>query len=186
MFAEIIINSNAKALNKVFDYIIPKELENDIRIGSRVFVPFGKGNGKVEDGFVINIKEKSEFANKDILRIDKVDSVTVDRIELSKLMSYKYFCNISDCIKLMIPPGTGNKDASKRMKSKKGNFIYLKISPDNLENVINNLKNQNHIRVLNILKQNDGLYISDLENIADVSRAILKTMEKNELIEIRE
>ena len=186
MFAEIIINSNAKALNKVFDYIIPKELENDIRIGSRVFVPFGKGNGKVEDGFVINIKEKSEFANKEILRIDKADSVTIDRIELSKLMAYKYFCNISDCIKLMIPPGTGNKDASKRMKSKKGNFIYLKISPDNLENVINNLKNQNHIRVLNILKQNDGLYISDLENIADVSRAILKTMEKNELIEIRE
>ena len=73
MIAEIIINSNAKALNKVFDYIIPKELEKDIRIGSRVFVPFGKGDGKVEDGFVINIKESSEFANKELIRIDEIE-----------------------------------------------------------------------------------------------------------------
>ena len=28
MIAEIIINSNAKALNKIFDYIVPKDLEN--------------------------------------------------------------------------------------------------------------------------------------------------------------
>ena len=27
MFAEIIINSNAKALNKIFDYKVPKHLE---------------------------------------------------------------------------------------------------------------------------------------------------------------
>ena len=182
MIAEIIINSNAKALNKVFDYIIPKELEKDIRVGSRVFVPFGKGDGKVEDGFVINIKESSEFANKEIIRIDEVESISVDRIELSKLMSYKYFCNIVDCIKLMIPPGTGNKKANNRMKSKVGNFVYLKLPIERIDEI----KNVNHKRVLSFLKQNDGLYIADIEAIAGVSRAILKTMEKNQYIEIKE
>ena len=59
MFAEVIINNNAKALNKVFDYQIPEEFEKKIHIGSRVFVPFGFSK-KFEDGFVINIKEKSD------------------------------------------------------------------------------------------------------------------------------
>ena len=68
MFAEVIINSNARALNKCFDYIVPKELENSIKLGARVFVPFGNGK-KLEDGFVINLKEESEFANKEIAKI---------------------------------------------------------------------------------------------------------------------
>ena len=50
MYAEIIINSNARALNRIFDYIIPNSLENVIKVGSRIFVPFGNGK-KLEDGF---------------------------------------------------------------------------------------------------------------------------------------
>ena len=42
MFAEIILNNNAKALNKIFDYEVPKELEKKVHIGARVFVPFGR------------------------------------------------------------------------------------------------------------------------------------------------
>ena len=56
MYAEIIINSNARALNRIFDYIIPKEMETSIKVGSRIFVPFGNGK-KLEDGFVIGIKD---------------------------------------------------------------------------------------------------------------------------------
>ena len=93
MFAEIIINSNARALNKIFDYIVPQNLETQIRIGSRVLVPFGRG-AKVEDGFVINLKENSDFANKEICQIDKEDSLTEENIILAKLMARKYFCNI--------------------------------------------------------------------------------------------
>ena len=34
--------------------------------------------------------------------------------------------------------------------------------------------------------QNDGVYISDLEALTDVSKAVFKTMAKNGIIEIRE
>ena len=68
MIAQIIINSNARALNRIFDYIVPIEFENKITIGSRVFVPFGNSK-KLEDGFVIGFKDKSEFANKYIAKI---------------------------------------------------------------------------------------------------------------------
>ena len=56
MIAEIIINSNVRALNKVFDYIVPKDLEKKIKPGSRVLVQFGKAK-KLDDGFVINLKK---------------------------------------------------------------------------------------------------------------------------------
>ena len=101
MVAEIIINTNAKQLNKTFDYIIPDQMKNKVTIGSRVFVPFGRI--KLQEGFVIQIKESSEFATKEIIEIE--DSILPkEKIELAKLMARKYFCNVSDCIKLMLPP----------------------------------------------------------------------------------
>lgn len=103
MIAEIIINSNARALNRIFDYIVPKEMEKDIFIGARIYVPFGRGS-KLEDGFVIGLKEFSEFANKEIAKIIYDMSIPEEKMNLAKLMARKYFCNISDCIKLMLPP----------------------------------------------------------------------------------
>ena len=187
MFAEVIINSNARALNKIFDYIVPTNMEKEIKVGARVFVPFGNGK-KLDDGFVINLKEESEFANKEIAKIEIEQSLTEDNITLAKLMARKYFCNISDCIKLMLPPGTGSKESNNRVKEKKGNFVYLKKEKDEINFLIENgkIKSEKHVRVLTFLEQNDGIYISDLEILADVSKAIFKTLEKNGYIEIIE
>lgn len=187
MFAEIIINSNARALNRIFDYGVPTELETEVKIGTRVLVPFGKGS-KLEDGFVINLKEKSEFANKEICQIDKKQDLTEENIILAKLMARKYFCNLSDCIKLMLPPGTGGKKLENRAKEKKGNFVFLKKDEDEINFLIETgkLKSEKQIRVAKFLLNNDGIYISDLEILTDVSKSIFKTMEKNGILEIIE
>jgi len=89
MVAEIIINRLAKDLNRIFDYLVPKEMEESIKIGARVFVPFGPKNSPIE-GFVIGIKKTSEFANKNIIRIEDI-VLTKENIELAKLMSRRYF-----------------------------------------------------------------------------------------------
>ena len=72
MIAEVIINNNARALNRIFDYKVPEELETKIKIGSRVFVPFGNSK-KLDDGFVINLKDKSEFECKEIAGIESIN-----------------------------------------------------------------------------------------------------------------
>ena len=41
MIAQVIINSNVKNLNKVFDYNVPTEMEGTICVGDRVLIPFG-------------------------------------------------------------------------------------------------------------------------------------------------
>lgn len=100
MVAEIIVNSTAKSLNKTYDYLVPKQLEKLLKIGTRVFVPFGKQ--KEKEGYIINLKEKSEFATREIIRIED-NLLTDENIKLAKLMAKRYFCNISDCIRLMLP-----------------------------------------------------------------------------------
>ena len=193
MYAEVIINSNAKALNRIFDYIVPEFMEETIKIGARVFVPFGKGK-KLEDGFIINLKEESEIAQnediklKEIAKIEIKESLTEENIVLAKLMARKYFCNISDCIKLMLPPGTGGKELANRAKEKVGNFVFLKKDIDEINLDIENgkIKSDKHIRVLKFLMENDGVYISDLEILTDVNRSVFKTIEKNGYIEIVE
>ncbi len=187
MYGEIIINSNARALNRIFDYIVPKEMEKDIKIGSRVFVPFGNTK-KLEDGFVIGLKENSEFAKKEIAKLDNKERLTEANISLAKLMARKYFCNISDCIKLMLAPGTASKELANRAKEKKGNFVYLNKKSEIIEEEIQNgiLKSEKQIRALKFLIKNNGIYISDLEKLADISKAILNTLKKNGYIEFRE
>ena len=184
MFAEVIINNNAKALNKVFDYEIPEEFLDKVHIGSRVFVPFGRSK-KLEDGFVINIKEKSDFANKGLAKVLEEESLTEFKIDLSKLMARKYFCNISECIKLMLPPGTGSKELSDRAKEKTGNFIYLNKSKGKIEEDINlkKIRSNKQIRVLKFLFNNNGIYITDLEAITEVSSAVLNSLQKKGYIE---
>ena len=108
MFAEIIVNKDAKQLNKVFDYIVPKRFEKEIRVGARVSVPFAR-NKKPVNGFVVSLKENSEFANKEIISIEN-NYLTEKDIKLAELMARRYFCNVSECIKLMLPAGTKEKE----------------------------------------------------------------------------
>lgn len=185
MFAEVILNSNAKALNKIFDYIVPDEELEKAHVGARVFVPFGRSK-KLEDGFIIGLKLESEFANKKLTKILDEDYISEANINLAKLMSRKYFCNISECIKLMLPPGTGSKNINDRMKDKTGNFVYILKEPEEIKELIEDgiIKSEKQKRVLNFLLENDGVYSTELEALADVSHSIIKTLEKNGFLEI--
>ena len=113
MVAEVIINRGAKKLNRTFDYNIPKELEELILVGSKVSVPFGNG-GKLTEAFVVGIKETSAFEVKDIAKLE--ENLSNKQIALAKWMAKRYFCNVSDCIKLMLTPGTRNKNKEKLLK----------------------------------------------------------------------
>ena len=170
MVAEVIINSTAKKLNRVFDYNIPKELEDLIVVGSKVLVPFGNMK-KLEEAYVVAIKEKSEFKIKDIAKLE--ENLTNNQIQLARWMAKRYFCNVSDCIKLMLTPGTRTKNKENRIQDKLINCVYLKkdIEEINFDIETNKIKSEKHKRVLNFLKENEGCTIPDIEMFTDCSRA---------------
>ncbi len=186
MIAEIILNSNVKKLNRIFDYSIPRELEKEIKVGTKVLVPFGNSKN-LKEGYVITIKDKSSYKVKEISKVDQ-DQISESQLRLAILMARRYFCNISDCIKLMFPPGTSSKKIETRVKEKTGQFVYLSKEWDEIENEIEEkiITSKKQIRSLEILKENDGIHILDLEALSDTTRAITKTLEKNGYIEIIE
>ena len=181
MIAEVIINRTAKKLNRTFDYGVPKELEDLIIIGSKVLVPFGKGE-KLEEAFVVKLKEKTEFEVKNIKKLE--DNLSDKQIELAKWMAKRYFCNVSDCIKLMLTPGTRSKE--KKMQDKTIQAVYLKKDIEEIEFDINNgkIKSEKQKRVINFVKENEGVTIPEIEMLIDCSRAIVKTLVKNGYLEL--
>lgn len=187
MIAEIIINSNVRNLNKTFDYKIPQELLEKIKIGSRVLVPFGNSK-TLEEGFVIGIKMDSLFKVKEIVQVEDEHYIDEKRITLAKWIARRYFCNISDAIKLFLPPGKITKKIENRIKEKNIQCVFLNKSSEEIEEAIENkqIKSEKQIRILNFLLENEGVTTSDLEIYADASRAIIKTLEKNGFIEIIE
>ena len=187
MIAQVIINSNVKNLNRIFDYNVPTEMEGTICVGDRILVPFGNKK-TLEEGFVIGFKENSEFKVKAIAGIQNGVKLTEFNIELAKLMARRYFCNISDCIKLMLPPGTSTKVLENIIKDKTLNFVYLKKDIIDIEEDIENgiIKSDKQKRVLNFLIQNDGIQTVDLEMFTDTTSAVLKALEKKDYIEIIE
>lgn len=188
MFAEIILNKTAKELNKVFDYIVPKNLEKILKLGDRVLVPFGRGS-KLIDGIVTKIKEESRFANREIFEI-KNSYLTEKDVKFAKLMARRYFCNEFDCIKLMLPPGTVSKEIENWVKEKEEDVVYLiKDRCEILQDIENKkIKSEKHKEVLMYLLEycrTEKFLIADLIKEKAVSKNILKTIEKNGYIEIK-
>ena len=101
MIAEIVINSPAHGLGRIFDYKIGDELNGTVTVGQMVTVPFGMGN-RLEIGFIVGLKEKSEFKRlKAINKIIDVGFVLGEKeFELAKWISKTYFCNLGVVLNL--------------------------------------------------------------------------------------
>ena len=103
MIASVIIEYSVKSLNKVFDYIIPSEISDIIKVGHKVIVPFAS---KEVEGFVLKIhdnKDKS-LEYKSIIKI--VDSdfyLNEELLKLGKYMSNSLLCNLISCYQVMLP-----------------------------------------------------------------------------------
>ena len=55
-YADVIVDISLEALDRVFQYLIPEEIQEKITVGSQVQVPFGRGNRTVK-GYVVGFSE---------------------------------------------------------------------------------------------------------------------------------
>ena len=103
MLASVIIEYSVKSLNKVFDYKIPEDLKDIIRVGHKVIVPFGK----VEvEGFVLKIHNNIDSAleYRSIIKIQESDFyLNEELLKLGRYMSDFLLCNLISCYQVMLP-----------------------------------------------------------------------------------
>lgn len=176
MVSEVIIDSNVKSLNKTFDYEIPKELEDKIIVGSRVFVPFGRQKN-LEEGIVVRIKNRSDYMVKPIAGLQK-EQIKNEYIDLAKWMSYRYFCNISECLRLMLPPGRTAKDITKRVKPKTVICYDINVTAEEINEAIESkkIKSEKQKNVLEYLLNNGKSTMSDIQLFNDATPAVVKAL----------
>lgn len=90
-----------------YDYYIPDNLKDEIKLGSLVRVPFGRGN-VVRKGVVVSIYSAMNSELKEIIGADKKQQpLSKEMVELSLWMKERYFCTTYDCLKQMLPKGLG-------------------------------------------------------------------------------
>lgn len=166
-YAGVIINNESSKVDRPFTYLIDENMQQHIKIGQRVKIPFGRGN-KIVDGFIIELFNNCEFKNlKGILEI--CDDFTVfgeKDIELIKIMRKKYLCTYLDCIKLLIPKGI-----MKGMKHKVNKVVSIKTS------LSGRYLNDNYSNIFNIVKNNNGVYTKNqISNNFNVSLSSINTL----------
>ena len=103
MIASVLIEYSTKMLDKTFDYIIPDDLINEIKVGNKVRVPFGKS---IVEGFVMSLNNEidSSMEYKEIIEIvEKTFCLNEELLSLGKYMKEKYLSTLISCYQAMFP-----------------------------------------------------------------------------------
>ncbi|MDE5977834.1 MAG: primosomal protein N' [Turicibacter sp.] len=132
MIAEVVVDIKNKAVNKVFDYLVPEEFTSLIQPGIRVLVPFGP---RTIMGFVISLKEQTELQKLRPIR-ELIDVVPVLNDELRELgihLSIETGSTMIQCFEAMIPNAM-------RAKYKKKLYYLNENLPDTLAILFQNSK----------------------------------------------
>ena len=174
MIAGVLVEVTNKSVDRIFDYIIPKELEKKIKVGKRVFVPFGSRSLL---GFVLEIKQVSDVNNlKEIY--DVIDDEVILNKELLELGQYLHkttLASLISCYQVMLPKAL--KASIKSNVNKKYRKVYY------LNDFSNKKITEKQQEVIDLFKDKDKLNRDELK---DVSLSILNTLVKKDILRVEE
>lgn len=106
MYADVIMDITHEKLDKIFQYIVPQELEESLKTGMEVCVPFGKGD-TVRNGYIVGFSEKCDYdasKMKQILRpAENRVAVEASLVELAAWMKESYGGTMIQALKTVLP-----------------------------------------------------------------------------------
>ena len=102
--AKVAVSAANYAIDKPYDYLLPDG--TDAAVGSRVLVPFGRGN-RLTEGMILSLERKTpEKALKAVREVLEPEPVCSEReIRLALWMRQRYFCTFYDAIRTILPAG---------------------------------------------------------------------------------
>ena len=157
MYVSVLTQIGAKAVDQTFFYHVPKLLENNIKIGVRVRIPFGN---MILDGFVLGISDNSSYDNskiKDIIDvIDEEPVLNKEMLLLGKYMSDNLLASLSSCYQVMLPKAL-KAEVKSNIKIKYDRYLHRIKSIEEIDRYIDNCKYESQINLLCKLKEGDIL-----------------------------
>lgn len=172
MYAKIIIDQDAKALDKVFEYVVPADM--DISIGMRVYVTFGK---RILQGFVVDLTENCEYdqskLKKIISKIEDFSAIKPEMLDLMQFMAKRNHLKLASILRLFLP-------AEMREGKVKELFETIYHLKDGFnDDLPKNAKKQ--IEIINYLRENNGHGSSS--ELAKFGYGAINTLAKKGVIE---
>ena len=157
MYIEVLTQISAKAVDQYYTYKVPKSMEEKIKVGIRVKIPFGK---MTLEGFVMNITNDVNY-DKDKIKeiIDVTDDNPVlneEMILLGKYMSKKLLCSLVGCYQVMLPKAL-KAEINSNIKIKYNKYLRRTKTIEEIDNYIKTCKYEGQITLLCILKEKDIL-----------------------------
>lgn len=104
--AKVAVSKAVYAIDKPYDYLVPAALEDRLRPGMRVLVPFGAGN-RGSDGIVLALHQQESGGGLKAVTAALDEEPVLDRhgLQMALWMRERYFCTVYDAVKAMLPAG---------------------------------------------------------------------------------
>ena len=170
------------AVNQTFSYLIPENLEQEIKKGSLVRLPFGN---RFSIGYIDNIIENQEYSGK-IKSIDSlISNIAVDNSDIQELINWihRYYLAPKGLIVKNIFSFLFSKNSKVVKKEKEIKINQLgKIDLDS-----NKIKGLSRKKILDYLSNlNDFISLKKLKSDIDISDSSIKTLMRDSYIDINE
>lgn len=176
MYAKVIIEIGVKNVDKMFTYIVPNELQNKIKIGIRVKVPFGR---QIIEGFVLEITNELEenCELKSIIElIDEEPILNNEMLELGKYMANTLLCSLISAYQVMLPKAL-KASYKTDIKIKLDKYIILNKPLEEIQEYIEKCKYPKQKEILNKLLSTKELLITKQDST-------INTLLKHDIIKI--
>lgn len=157
MYISVLCELSAKAIDNVFTYHVPKDIESSIKMGVRVSIPFGK---MTLEGFVIGIENNTTYDKSKIKNIisvlDKEPVLTDEMLKLGKYLSDTLLCSKVSAYQVMLPKALKAKNGTD-IKIKYNKYLRKVKSNEEIDQYIKKCKYDGQISLLCKLKEGDIL-----------------------------
>ena len=160
LLANVVVEKTTYAFDSPFSYFIPQRLEQDIKAGCRVMVPFGNGNRK-RQGLVLSVEpltQEPEIPLKEIAGLAEEDVIlNEEQLHLVKLLHDRVFCTYYDAMKVLIPSGLGLKVEVLATLNPRWEDPQTEGRPEDIDRIVNYLHAHRKPVALSILQKELGI-----------------------------
>lgn len=185
MYAGVIVDISHEAVDRIFHYRIPEELASNVKVGTEVTVPFGKGNSS-RKAYVLEIVGSTSYPEnliKELLSVnEKSNSIEADAIRLAYWIKERYGSTLNDALRTVLP-------VKKKIKEQKYKNVSLLANAQILAAYYEKCNPRIHgarLRLLEELKKVDELPMTLVTGKLGVSSSVVDTLVKHQIVSVRE
>lgn len=148
MYADIIVDISVEALDKTYQYHIPEQMEELVRIGTPVRVPFGRGN-RILQGFVVNLTEQPAFdvnRIKDILKVEQKQVPAEGQLlALAGFIRDRYGSTMNEALKTVLP-------VRKKIKSVEEHWLNFAMDERSVMDLLHEYERKHYVAKVRLIR----------------------------------